>query len=126
MEEVDSNQVNLYGIIDPSVGKNELVQIEDIVEKPAIGYAPSNVAAIGRYIFSQRIFHFLEKREKGVGGEIQLTDAIRSLIPNETVHAFRFAGKRYDCGQKAGYVAANIACARRDKTFFKRIEKLLA
>lgn len=79
-----------------------------MVEKPAPEDAPSTLAVVGRYILNPRIFHFLEKTQKGAGGEIQLTDAIADLLTEEQVYAYEFDGIRYDCGSKLGYLQANV------------------
>ena len=85
--------------------------MEAIVEKPKPAMAPSNLAVVGRYILSPRIFKLLETTQRGAGGEIQLTDAIARLLDNETVYAYRFMGKRYDCGSKLGYLMATVEYA---------------
>ena len=85
--------------------------IGEIVEKPSIDEAPSNLAVVGRYILTPRIFGLLEKTGRGVGNEIQLTDAIEQLLHEEQVLAYRFKGKRYDCGSKLGYLQATVEYA---------------
>jgi UTP--glucose-1-phosphate uridylyltransferase len=90
-----------------------LGEVKEIVEKPAPELAPSNLAVVGRYILTPRIFHHLERGVPGAGGEIQLTDAIAALLKEEKVLAYRFEGVRYDCGSKLGYLQATIAYARK-------------
>ncbi|TRW89975.1 UTP--glucose-1-phosphate uridylyltransferase GalU [Candidatus Methylobacter oryzae] len=108
VERVDAQETDKYGIVkttevSPSVGKVEL-----IVEKPAPERAPSNLGVVGRYILTPAIFEKIETTERGAGGEIQLTDAIASLMTDEQVLAYEFEGKRYDCGSKLGYLQATV------------------
>ena len=107
VEEVDKSQTSSYGIV-----KTEALdgrqRIEHIVEKPHPDVAPSNLAVVGRYILTPKIFDFLSTIQRGAGGEIQLTDAIARLLNHETVIAYPFEGKRYDCGSKIGYLQATI------------------
>lgn len=110
VENVPAEKTSSYGIVDV----NEADQVQQIVEKPAPEEAPSTLAVVGRYLLTPAIFDMLEKTGRGAGGEIQLTDAIADLLKLETVHAFRFAGQRYDCGSKLGYIRATIDVARDD------------
>ncbi|WP_032093977.1 MULTISPECIES: UTP--glucose-1-phosphate uridylyltransferase GalU [Pasteurellaceae] len=108
---VDKNNVNSYGIVDcggAELGAGESVKINSIVEKPSIENAPSNLAVVGRYVFSAAIWPLLEKTPVGVGDEIQLTDAIDMLIEKETVEAFHQTGVNFDCGDKLGYMQAFV------------------
>jgi UTP--glucose-1-phosphate uridylyltransferase len=91
-------------------------KIEEIVEKPKPNVAPSNLAVVGRYILSPRIFEILEGTREGAGGEIQLTDAIAELLAEEDVLAYEFEGKRYDCGNKLGYLTATVEYALKHPT----------
>ena len=125
IEEVSHNDVNRYGIIIPDTVDNNVVRIAGIVEKPNPNSAPSNLAAIGRYILSKQIFTFLEEQQTGVGGEIQLTDSINSLTKMNSVHALKFQGIRYDCGSKAGYVTANIAFALNNLEIANQVKDFL-
>ena len=100
-----------YGIIGYKSKENRLSHIDKIVEKPSINEAPSNLAVVGRYILTSAIFPYLAKTPPGKGGEIQLTDAIASLLANEPLYAWEFEGTRYDCGSKLGYLQATIAYA---------------
>lgn len=111
VEEVPKSETDKYGVV--SLADNPTVpsQIDAIVEKPHPDDAPSNLAVIGRYVLTPRIFELLESTESGVGGEIQLTDAIAQLLKEQPVSAFAFDGTRYDCGNKLGFLSATIAYA---------------
>jgi UTP--glucose-1-phosphate uridylyltransferase len=113
VEEVPGNETDRYGIVDPasSSGRNSVVR--NIVEKPAPKDARSNLAVVGRYILNPGIFTHLQTIPRGAGGEIQLTDAIEELLKEEQVLAYRFEGKRYDCGSKLGYLQATVEYALR-------------
>ena len=111
VQAVPELEVDKYGIVDMAAKEDSLNAIRAIIEKPALHEAPSNLAAVGRYIFTPRIFDYLEQTPKDQRGEIQLTDAIAKLIQHERVDAFTFEGKRYDCGSKLGYVKATIEYA---------------
>ena len=87
------------------------LRMTQIVEKPKPSDAPSNLAVVGRYLLSGKIFKILESVQQGAGGEIQLTDAIATLLKTDPVYAYRLRGKRYDCGSKLGYLEATIAYA---------------
>ena len=91
-------------------------EVHNFVEKPEQGTAPSNLAIMGRYVFTPEIFMFLEKQEKGAGGEIQLTDAIQKLNDIQRVFAYEFEGKRYDVGEKLGFILTTIEFALKDVT----------
>ncbi len=110
VENVPADKTSSYGIVDV----NEADEVRQIVEKPEPERAPSTLAVVGRYLLTPAIFDMLEKTGRGAGGEIQLTDAIADLLKLETVHAFRFSGKRYDCGSKLGYIRATLDVARDD------------
>ena len=97
-----------------------------IVEKPAPEDAPSNLAVIGRYVLTPRIFHHLRRVQSGTGGEIQLTDGIAALLDEETVLAFPFHGIRYDCGSKIGYLKATIAYGRKHAEIGQAFTEYLA
>jgi UTP--glucose-1-phosphate uridylyltransferase len=111
IEQVARETVSRYGIIDSSLISDSLSKVNAIVEKPAIDKAPSNLAVVGRYILTPRIFKLLEKTERGAGNEIQLTDAIAKLLKEETVLGYEFDGKRFDCGSKSGYLQATVEFA---------------
>ena len=109
--EVPSDKASSYGILDVEPGDGPAMKVRGMVEKPAAGSAPSNLAVIGRYILSPRVMKHLTGLGVGAGGEIQLTDAIAREIDGEGdgVHGFRFEGQRYDCGTKAGFLQATVA-----------------
>jgi UTP--glucose-1-phosphate uridylyltransferase len=111
VREVAEAEVGRYGIIEGQRVAENLYRVEDLVEKPRPGEAPSRLAVIGRYILSPTIFGILRETPPGVGGEIQLTDGLRRLCRIEPVHAYMFAGKRYDIGDKLGYLQAIIEIA---------------
>ncbi len=108
VEEIPPEATESYGVIATSTMTGDTVRVEGIVEKPKPAEAPSNLGVVGRYILTPRIFPLLETVGKGAGGEIQLTDAIARLLDYETVYAYRFHGKRYDCGSKLGYLEATV------------------
>ncbi len=109
--EVPEEQTRSYGIVDPGEEDGPLVEVRGLVEKPAPGTAPSNLMIPGRYILQPEVMHILEDQKLGAGGEIQLTDAMAKMIGGQPFHAFRFEGRRFDCGNKAGFINANIALA---------------
>ncbi len=109
VQEVELSETEKYGVVE--LDKIDPERITNIIEKPKAEQAPSNLAAIGRYILTPRIFHFLETVQQGAIGEIQLTDAIAKLLTEETVNICLFAGKRYDCGNKLGYLQATVEYA---------------
>lgn len=109
--EVPHEQVSSYGVIAPGRAEGALTEVRGLVEKPAIDDAPSNLIISGRYILQPDVMRVLESQEKGAGGEIQLTDAMATMIGRQPFHAVTFDGARYDCGSKAGYIQANLAIA---------------
>ncbi len=109
--DVPANQAHRYGIIDPGASHGRLVETKAVVEKPAAGTAPSNMAVIGRYILTPDVFAVLDKGTKGAGGEIQLTDAMAQSIGKMPFNGYRFEGVRYDCGDKLGFLCATAAMA---------------
>jgi UTP--glucose-1-phosphate uridylyltransferase len=113
---VPDDKVSSYGVVaGEEIAGAGLLKVTDMVEKPEIGEAPSNMAVLGRYIISSSIFDILENTPPGKGGEIQLTDALKVLAKNEPVWAFNFEGKRYDVGDKLGFLKATVEFAlRRD------------
>ena len=108
VEAVPDNLVDQYGIVDVANSPNEgeSIAMQGIVEKPAVGSAPSNLSVVGRYILPAKIMHLLENTPKGAGNEIQLTDAIAMLQETDTVEAYRMQGQTFDCGSKLGYLKA--------------------
>jgi UTP--glucose-1-phosphate uridylyltransferase len=109
--DVAREHVNRYGIVNAGRDDGRLVQVKGLVEKPAPDKAPSNVAVIGRYILEPSVFEHLDRQNRGAGGEIQLTDALATLIGRGPFHGLRFDGKRFDCGDKVGFFEANLAFA---------------
>ncbi|RCX29144.1 UDP-glucose pyrophosphorylase [Bacillus sp. AG236] len=108
VQTVPDNQTHRYGIVDPVSKDGRRYQVNTFVEKPAVGSAPSNLAIMGRYVFTPEIFKFLEEQEIGAGGEIQLTDAIQKLNEIQRVFAYDFEGKRYDVGEKLGFIQTTL------------------
>jgi UTP--glucose-1-phosphate uridylyltransferase len=111
VEEVPPADTNKYGIVDAGGSAAKIARIRSIVEKPKPEVAPSNLAVVGRYLLTPRVFAHLAQIGKGAGGEIQLTDGIARLMKEQAVHAYRFEGKRYDCGSKLGYLQATVEYA---------------
>ena len=109
--EVPHEEVSSYGVITPGARNGALTEVLGLVEKPRVEDAPSNLIVSGRYILQPEVMRTLEGQEKGAGGEIQLTDAMARMIGTQPFHAVTFAGKRYDCGSKAGFVEATLAVA---------------
>ncbi|AGK55758.1 UTP--glucose-1-phosphate uridylyltransferase GalU [Bacillus sp. 1NLA3E] len=108
VQHVPEKETNRYGIIDPISQEGRRYQVRNFVEKPSLEEAPSNLAIMGRYILTPEIFTFLEQQKTGAGGEIQLTDAIQELNQIKRVFAYDFEGKRYDVGEKIGYIKTTI------------------
>jgi UTP--glucose-1-phosphate uridylyltransferase len=113
VEDVAPAETASYGIVDAEPISDRVLQVRGIVEKPKPEDAPSTLAVVGRYILTPAIFDLLEKVAPGKGGEIQLTDGIAALMKQERVLAYRFDGKRFDCGSKLGYMKANVEFALR-------------
>ena len=111
VERVPSEDTEKYGIVEADAITQGLNRVTSIVEKPSPDKAPSNLAVVGRYILTPRIFDLLESTPRGAGGEIQLTDAIAALLKEEQVLAYEFKGERYDCGSKLGYLKATVEYA---------------
>ena len=111
VQTVNHEDVNKYGIVDGIHIEDRVYKVKKLVEKPAIEEAPSNVAILGRYIITPQIFDILQNTEPGKGGEIQLTDALQTLIENEAMYAYNFEGRRYDVGDKLGFLQATVEFA---------------
>lgn len=111
VQQVPDNETHRYGIIDPANVQGRRYEVNNFVEKPVQGTAPSNLAIMGRYVLTPEIFELLEKQETGAGGEIQLTDAIQMLNKNQRVFAYDFEGDRFDVGEKLGFVKTTIEFA---------------
>ncbi|MCM3665224.1 UTP--glucose-1-phosphate uridylyltransferase GalU [Mesobacillus subterraneus] len=108
VQQVNPNEVSRYGIVDGNCIGDRFYNVSSLIEKPAIGEAPSNLAIMGRYILNPRIFDVLDQQKPGAGGEIQLTDAIAGLNEYEAVYAYDFEGTRYDVGEKMGFIKTTI------------------
>ncbi len=108
VEEVPHSDTDKYGIVEVEAGEGPVNRIKSIVEKPKPDVAPSNLAVVGRYVLTPAIFDELEQVGQGAGGEIQLTDGIARLMTREAVYAHRFTGRRFDCGNKLGYLQATV------------------
>jgi UTP--glucose-1-phosphate uridylyltransferase len=111
VQEVLPDHTRRYGIVGGTTVNERLLDVTRIVEKPAPQEAPSNLGVAGRYILSPGVFDEIMRQPRGVGGEIQLTDGIAGLLHHEKVYAYRYAGKRYDCGSKEGFLQANVELA---------------
>ena len=111
VQRVPPQEVSRYGIVEPIHEEGRLVEIRDLVEKPSVDEAPSDLAVLGRYVLTPKIFDVLEQTARGAGGEIQLTDAIRTLSREQPVFGYQFDGTRHDAGTRVGWLKANIAVA---------------
>jgi UTP--glucose-1-phosphate uridylyltransferase len=111
IEEVPRERVNRYGVLDVEKDMGRLVSVKGLVEKPPVEKAPSNLTIIGRYVLMPEVIGHLAKMERGAGGEVQLTDGMAKLIGNQPFHGLRYEGRRFDCGDKAGFLEAQIAFA---------------
>ena len=108
VQEVAKENVDKYGILDVKHIEDRVYKVKDMVEKPSIEEAPSNIAILGRYIITPEIFNILENQAPGKGGEIQLTDALQTLATKEAIYAYNFEGRRYDVGDKLGFLEATV------------------
>lgn len=126
VQEVPWGEVNKYGIISPAETVREVQMIADLVEKPDLDQAPSNMAVIGRYVIEPGIFDLLEKQPPGRGGEIQLTDALRVMNKDKKMAAYRQCGQRYDTGDKLGYIEATIEFALKRKELAPHLRDYLS
>lgn len=129
VQQVPLNETHRYGIIDPISRNGRNYEVNNFVEKPEQGTAPSNLAIMGRYVLTPEIFNFLKKQELGAGGEIQLTDAIQKLNEIQSVFAYDFEGRRFDVGEKLGFVKTTIEFALQNEEMkdqvWQMIEKLV-
>jgi len=128
---VPQKEVSSYGVIAPGASVSDrLTEVIGLVEKPPVAEAPSNKIISGRYILQPEVMRTLENQGKGAGGEIQLTDAMAKMIGNQPFHAVTFAGSRYDCGSKTGFVEATLALALQREDMGEEVraiaERLLA
>lgn len=125
VQEVDRSQVSNYGIIEATPIGDRVYKISDMVEKPSIEEAPSNLAIIGRYILTPGIIDILEKTNPGSGKEIQLTDALKKLVKVCPVYGYKFKGTRYDAGDKLGFLKATVEFALKNKEFGDKFREYL-
>lgn len=125
VEEVPRDQTDRYGILDLARDEGRLARAKGLVEKPKPEVAPSTLAIIGRYVLEPMVLTVLEHQEKGTGNEIQLTDAMAKTVGLIPFHGFRYAGRRFDCGNKIGYLEANIAYALERPEMRDRVEEVL-
>jgi UTP--glucose-1-phosphate uridylyltransferase len=125
VQAVPRRDTDKYGIVAVEADKTATSRVRNIVEKPKPAAAPSNLAVVGRYVLAPAIFEHLERIGQGAGGEIQLTDGIAALMREEAVYAYRFSGKRYDCGNKLGYLQATVEYALGHGELGSRFRKYL-
>ena len=124
--EVPAERTASYGIITPGARDGRLTEVKGLVEKPKPEEAPSNLAVVGRYILQPEVMKLLETQERGAGGEIQLTDAMAGLIGRQPFHGVTFDGERHDCGDKTGFVIANLALALKRDDVAPAVKAFLA
>ena len=125
VQTVAEEDVSKYGIVDGIPVENKVSKVKGLVEKPAVDEAPSNTAILGRYIVTPRIFDILDNTRPGKGNEIQLTDALLELIKEEAMYAYKFEGRRYDVGDKLGYLEATVEYALRKPELKDELVKYL-
>ncbi|MEW6598378.1 MAG: UTP--glucose-1-phosphate uridylyltransferase GalU [Pseudomonadota bacterium] len=126
VERVPDSETHKYGIVAPASRDGRLIKMSGMVEKPAKGTAPSNLSVLGRYILQPEIFDILSEKQKGAGGEIQLTDAMAKLMETQGFHAFDYEGESFDCGDRLGWLKANIELAFRRADLGPSLKEALA
>jgi UTP--glucose-1-phosphate uridylyltransferase len=126
VEEVPQERTASYGILEPGATQGALTEVRGLVEKPKPEEAPSNLGIVGRYILQPQVMELLGRHERGAGGEIQLTDAMAALIGTQPFHGVKVDAVRYDCGDKAGFVAANVALALEREEIASKLRPFLA
>ena len=124
-EEVPNERTASYGVIKPGAARDEAIEVKGLVEKPKPDDAPSNLAVIGRYILQPEVMNILDAQEPGSGGEVQLTDAMARLIGQQPFHAVTVDAARHDCGDKAGFVLANLALGLADADIAPKLREFL-
>ena len=124
--EVPQEHTSRYGVIDPGATVGQLTEVRGMVEKPQPDVAPSRLAVIGRYVLMPEVFAILDAQKPGAGGEIQLTDAMARLIGRQPFHGYRFEGRRFDCGDKLGYLEAIVAMASLRQDLQPHFSEMLA
>ena len=125
VNKIDADNIHKYGVIKPGLIDNTAIEVVDIVEKPKYEDAPSDIAVCGRYILNSSIFKYLNKTRPDSGEEIQLTNAIKMMIKDESVYACVYEGEKFDCGSKKGFVEATLAVSLRDPEIRDEIKKLI-
>ena len=125
INEVSKADVSNYGIISTSDEEGHQIKIKDIVEKPDISIAPSNLAVVGRYVLDSDIFEYLKRVEEDASSEIQLTDAIKLMLKDKDILGCKYEGVKFDCGSKKGFVAATIYKGLQDNAIKQEIENIL-
>ncbi|MBF0376263.1 MAG: UTP--glucose-1-phosphate uridylyltransferase GalU [Desulfamplus sp.] len=123
--EVELDQTDKYGILDADEIEDNVVRVKGMVEKPKPEDAPSNLAIVGRYILTPKIFDYLGENKAGAGGEIQLTDAMSQLLKEQPIFGYKFQGRRFDCGDKAGFQMANLAFAMERPEIREKLAKFI-
>lgn len=123
--DVPLEQTNRYGIVDPESDDGRVVKVKAMVEKPAPENAPSRISITGRYILQPQIFDYLSNQKRGSGGEVQLTDAMESMLSKHPFYGLRFDGQRFDCGSKLGFLEANIAFSLSHPDMRKGVQEIL-
>ena len=126
VNKIDKDNIHKYGVINPGIQEANSIEVIDIVEKPSPDEAPSDIAVCGRYILTNTIFEKLKNVKPDKSGEIQITDAIKLLIEDETVNACIYDGEKFDCGSKLGFVEATIAISLRDKEIGHKVKDLIS
>ena len=125
VNKIDAHNIHKYGVIKPGFVNNRAIEVLDIVEKPKYEDAPSDIAVCGRYILNSSIFKYLNKTSPDSGEEIQLTDAIKMMLKDESVYACVYQGEKFDCGSKKGFVEATLAISLRDPEIKDEIKDLI-
>lgn len=125
VQHVPEEETDRYGIIDPGSKEGRRYKVNNFVEKPKLGTAPSNLAIMGRYILTPEIFTYLDEHKLGAGGEIQLTDAIQMLNTTQDVYAYDFEGTRHDVGEKFGFIKTTLEFALKDKDIGRDVAKFI-
>ncbi|GGG51899.1 UTP--glucose-1-phosphate uridylyltransferase [Caldovatus sediminis] len=125
IEEVPRERVNRYGVLDVERDMGRLVGVKGLVEKPPVERAPSNLTIIGRYVLMPEVIGHLARMERGAGGEVQLTDAMAKLIGHQPFHGLRYEGRRFDCGDKAGFLEAQVAFALKREDLAPAMREIL-
>jgi UTP--glucose-1-phosphate uridylyltransferase len=123
--DVPREHTDRYGVLETGREEGRLVEVRGLVEKPKPKDAPSTLSIIGRYILQPEVFDLIAEQSPGAGGEVQLTDALARMIGRGPFHGFRFEGKRFDCGDKAGFIEATIAYALKHEVIGGKVGKIL-